>query len=59
MLAQSRWSCEKSIVCDCQFCRSQSSYSCCGVISVTDDSLDSSEIVPMSPWLVRSSSDGM
>jgi hypothetical protein len=28
-------------------------------MSVTDASFDSSVIVPTSPWLVRSSSDGM
>src|SRR3981081_3191230 len=55
---QSRLSRVKSITCDCQFWRSHSSYSCWGFMSVTDDSFDSSEIVPTSPWLGRSASHG-
>src|SRR5437016_10962802 len=59
MSRQSRLSWLKSIVCDCHCCRSHSSYSCCGVINLTEASLDSSEIVATSPCVVSSSSEAM
>src|SRR3954453_5740148 len=59
MRSQSTRSRLRSIACETQFCRSQSSYSCCGSISLILLSRDSSRSVPTSPCDVSWSSVDM